>query len=1377
MPRPKGQRHDRQGTAVTVRRRRNASGAGEQARRRHAWLELVQTSGPFLTLPVVNRTWPNGLAAVATEIRAELRARVARMQADNGASRHRLIEFVLRNVLDWDGHLLLDATVPDKLAELVVEHGQTVRPDFAFYVDGQANCGNETPGAVSCDDSANDAEEHETGTGTQYRLLGVYAPWGSHPLARTTFGSWTASPAERLAVLLRARDVPIGLVTDGRWWAIVWAPRGDTTGVAVFDASLFSEEPDSLAAFIALLERRRFLGVPDADTLPALLDESLDAAEEVTETLGAQVREAVELLVVTLDALDADSGRTLLADVSNDDLYAAAVTVLMRVVFCLFAEERRLLPSDDDRYAAGYGVGQLVETLEREAGLAGEQALEHRTRAWHRLLALSRAIHSGVAHEDLRMPAYGGSLFDPDRFSWLEGRSDGGRPTGTGRPAAVDDRTVLRMLRAVQYVEVGGERRRLTFRTLDVEQIGYVYEGLLELEVRTADEVILGMVRPKSWPKHVKTACEVPLSEARMFWESLPRRPTMAEWVAERSGWSKARLEKIFTNPAADQRRAERREALSRVIGANAELAEQIDPFLAVLRYDERGLPAVTLPGGRYVAPSSRRAATGTHYTPRQLAEDVASNALEPLVYRPGPNQTADRATWRLRPSSELLELRVADIAMGSGAFLVAACRYLADRLLEAWQAEGRADALRATDRTGRRLSADATAEQVLLDARRLVVEHCLYGVDVNPLAVEMGKLSLWLITMDVERPFDFLDDRLACGDSLLGLCAADQLENLHVDAAAGRKLHENALDFAAGWRPLLAEAADIRRQITSNPVRTIRDAEHKARLLGDARQLTERLTVVADAVTATGLRVAAAKAKEQRAAFVDLALRVGVALADGKTALRHRTHEELNAGKREATDDRRPLHWPLAFPEVLVDSVEPGFDAIIGNPPFLGGQKVSGTYGDDYLAWLQTWDGHGVKGSADLVARFVLRAQRLLSDRGQLGYVAVNTLSQGATLDVGLLQAVERGLTIRRATSSHPWPAKTANLEIVEVWASAAPVESDGLRCLDSEKVPAIGADLEPLGRVAGRPQRLAGNDDRAFIGSYVLGLGFTMSPEQASELIERDSRNADVLQPYVIGQDLNQRPDCSASRWVINFHDWPLDHAEKYSAVIDIVRDRVKPERDRNNRANYRDFWWRYAEHRPGLYETIADLDHVLALSLVSNVIMPTRVPTDAVFAHKCCVFALNDFASLSLLSSSVHAAWVIRYSSTMRTDINYSPSDVFDTLPRPESTPELDKLGRRLDEDRRALMLGRAWGLTTTYNHVHDPADHDPEIAHLRDLHTESDYAVLAAYGWSDLDPQIGHHQTKIGTRWTFSKKARTELLDRLLAENRRRHAAQQ
>jgi hypothetical protein len=1330
-------------------------------------------------MPVVQRVFPDGLPPVPSAQRAKVGALTADTLDSHGAARHALITTVLRDVLDWQHHLRIDAEIPDNLAELVPEYGLLIRPDFGFYAEDADDEGDaQDPGEGEDDETADTDEEgtyserdldaalpggSATGRGP-WKLLGNYLPWGTHPLARTTIGGWAASGVERLAVLLRARDVPIGVVTNGRWWALVWAPRGGTTGAAVWDAGWFSGDPVSLRALVALLHRSRFLAVTTGDRLPALLHESLQRQEEVTETLGRQVREAVEMLAGTLDRLDRESGGRLLDGVSEDEFFSGVVTLMMRIVFLLFAEERRLLPSDDDLYITGYGAGQLVEQLEQQASLAGEQALEHRTAAWHRLLALSRAVFAGVAHEDLRLPAYGGGLFDPDRYPWLEGRRPN-ESAAEARPPAVDDRTLLRMLRAVQYVQISGERRRLTFRALDVEQIGYVYEGLLELEVRTATEVVLGLARPTRWPRKIKHDCEVRLADATAHQEN----GTLATWLAERTSWSAAKIaERTASAATSDQRTA-----IARVLGADPGLVDAIAPLAEVLRYDERGLPAITMPGGRYVSRSSRRAATGTHYTPRSLAEEVAIGALEPLVYRPGPLDAADESTWQLRSSEEIKQLRVADIAMGSGAFLVAACRYLADRLVEAWRAEGRADALAARmHQASYRAGSDAEAEQVLLEARREIAEHCLFGVDINPLAVEMAKLSLWLITMDRERPFGFLDDRLVCGDSLLGLISLEQLEELHMDPAAGRRLHTGTLDFTSGWRTLLQRAAGLRRRITATPVTTIRDVEHKTRLLAEASGVSGTLSAVANAITATGLSAAGLRGRRSDSAFIGLSVKIANAVEDGPDDIREWADTLLQAGRPEGTVERATLHWPLAFPEVLADNSQPGFDAIIGNPPFLGGQKISGTLGEDYLAWLQRWDGNEIRGSADLAARFLLRVLRLLSCQGQLGLVTVNTLVEGATLRVGLDQATSRGLVIRAGRSSHAWPTASANLQIVEIWATQAPLAKGAMHWLDGEDVPAIGSDLQPYGRVRAARRHLAENLGISFAGTTVLGLGFTLTPDEMDTLIRRNPRNAAVIQSYVIGKDLNQRPDCSASRWIINFRDWSLDRAEEYPDCLEIVSRLVKPRRDRNNRDTYREFWWRYAEHRPGLYAAIDGLSHVLAFAQVSSTVMPVRVPTGQVFDQQCVVFALSDFASLAMLSSNAHMVWVIRFASTQETRIRYTPSDVFATLPRPSPTAELHELGAGLDRARRELMLGRWWGLTTTYNHVHDPDCNDPAVQDLRDIHVAIDEAVMRAYGWEDLDLKIGHHPTKIGIRWTVSKEARFELLDRLLEENLQR-----
>jgi hypothetical protein len=359
------------------------------------------------------------------------------------------------------------------------------------------------------------------------------------------------------------------------------------------------------------------------------------------------------MLVDRLDDLDRQAEGTVLAGVSDDDLYAGVVTVMMRVLFLLFAEERRLLPSDDDRYEAGYSVGRLVDQLEQRA-IHGEQTLEYRSGAWHRLLAVARALHRGVAHEDLRLPPYGGDLFDPDRYPWLEGRD--------GRPPRVDDLTVLRMLEAVQYVRLRGERRRLSFRAFDVEQIGYVYEGLLELEVRTATEPVIKLL-----PQGKKGIAFVGLSGALGALEDLDT-SAATTYVGEKKGTAARRKSAgRWLSQAVPLATAT---GLREALGADGDRLGALAPLV---RRDDRDRPAITRTGGRYVAPSTRRASTGAHYTPRSLAEEIVRHTLEPLVYRPGAVDTLDSGQWVLRPSTDLLALRVVDIAMGSGAFLVAA--------------------------------------------------------------------------------------------------------------------------------------------------------------------------------------------------------------------------------------------------------------------------------------------------------------------------------------------------------------------------------------------------------------------------------------------------------------------------------------------------------------------------------------------------------------------------------------------------------------------------------------------------------------------------------------------------------------------------------
>jgi hypothetical protein len=1250
------------------------------------------------------------------------------------------ITFVLAELLEWGDALAQGPDTPEGYSISIPEHATSVQADFVF----------KSPDGI-------------------VKLLGVVLPPGTSPTARIP-GGWAATHADRLAILLRRHEVELGIATDGRWWGLVWAPPEGVTSATVWDGALWLEERETLAAFRSLLERRRFLGVPETETLPALLAAGLEQQEEVTETLGRQVRQAVEMLVEAIGRAGRHGGpaEALLASIEPAEVYHAAVSVMMRLLFLLFAEEKLLLPADVDLYIRSYSAGRLVESLRDEANLDGEEGLEHRTAAWQRLLSLFRAVHRGMGHDQLRIPAYGGVVFDPDQHPWLEGRGEGSDGDGV---LPIDDRTVLHALEALQYVRIKDERRRLTFRTLDVEQIGYVYEGLLGYDAERAIEPVVGLVGKAG------EEAEITLSELESIAANIGD-------LADRMGISEARIGRLLAQPGDLHR-----EQLLRVsCSGDDALVDRVRPHANLLRSDLRGLPVIIPAGGLYVTVSPRRRLSGTHYTPRDLAERVVERALEPLVYSPGPLETDERATWRLRSSAEILGLNVVDIAMGSGAFLVASCRYLAARLVEAWADEG--DVRAVTHLTGgQSVPTDPEDDGVMIDARRQVIEHCLYGGDINPMAVEMAKLSLWLVSLSRERPFSFLDDRLTCGDSLLGLTSFDQLRTLHLDPVrARRRAGERGYDIWGDVKSRLERVEALRSGISERPLVDIKDAEVKARMLEEAHVTARPLAVLADSMVGVALASAGGHG-ELEDGLLGLAQTAREVLAgtddasdvDTLIEVAARARYQLNLDRPVGAFARKPTHWPLVFPEVFEAG---GFDAVVGNPPFLGGKKVTGAFGVAYREFLIRHVAEGSRGSADLLAYFLLTAFRLLNERGQTGLIGTNTISQGDTREVGLDHVVADGAVIRAAVKTAKWPTRTVNLEYSIVWATPWRIGDDVGRYLADRRVSGISSSLDAVDGTSTKPYRLEANKGKSFIGSYVLGMGFTMLPERARELIDQDPRNAEVLFPYVNGEDLNSRPDSSGSRWVINFFDWPLDKAEAYPDCLGIVENLVRPQRQRRRedgsfalRRPLPERWWIYADKRPALYRTIEGMDRVLAIALTSKVVLPVRVPTGQVFSHATGVFAYTDGGHLALLSSAFHYWWAITYASTMRSDLRYTPSDVFETFPQPEITQRLHSSGETLDTFRHGLMQRAGLGLTDLYNQVHDPEVNDREIVEVRDLHAEIDAAVAEAYGWNDL--QLGHHcrETEQGSRFTISDEAREEVLNRLLQLNHSRRAEEQ
>ena len=1089
-------------------------------------------------------------------------------------------------------------------------------------------------------------------------------------------------------------------------------------------------------------------------------------------------------------------------------LYEAALTVMMRLVFLLSAEERGLLRLGDPVYDEAYAVSTLCESLREQADRHGEEVLSYRHDAWVRLLSLFRAVFGGIRHEALLLPAYGGSLFDPDVYPFLEGRPHGSYwRDAPARPLPVDNRVILHMLESLQFLR---DRRttgrdeavRLSFRALGVEQIGHVYEGLLDRTAARADDELLGLAAGQQGEPFLSlTEAETLMRQGE---DALLRR--LADLPHSQKGALQKRLrgdaprgrggrQGSLLAEAETQAEAERQRArLHLACDGDAALTARILPFVGLLRRDSFDMPVVIPAGGLYVTAGSQRRDTGTHYTPRPLTELIVAATLEPHVYD-GPAEGLPRAQWRLRSPDALLSLKVCDMSMGSGAFLVQACRYLAERLLEAWNHTPPASPL------------PEDAEERAALARRMVADRCLYGVDNNPLAVEMAKLSLWLITLQKERPFTFLDHALRCGDALLGIVNAQQLEDFSLTPEKG------SLVFGStDMRKAVRAAREARDALERLPSDTPLNVERKAACLAEAEAHVARLRLRADALILAALRVRGKLEEDARYQLVDKLLHP--AFCHGADALARWLEEERRAllrGGGTATTEKaadanpgltRPLHWALEFPEVF-EREDPGFDALVGNPPFLGSQRMREALGNAYREYLVEVLAGGQRGQADLVAYFFRRAAQLTRAGGDFGLIATNTLAQGDTREAGLLALEQAGCRIRAAWPDMPWEgnATVCTSQVVIRTPGARPY--DGPVLLDGHPVEAVSSFLK-AGEEDWEARPLTENAGIAFQGSIVLGDGFLADEEQARRWIAEDARNAAVLFPYLNGEDLTSSPEQAPSRWVINFWDWYEETARQYGQPFQQIYRDVLPVRQRlggNPTAEGRKkFWWRYGRDAKALYHALGrgdvfarhpkgwkafpPLQRVLVIARVSKHGTFSFVPNRYIMSEATCVFASEDAAVFGLLQSSLHQAWTRKMSSTLETRLRYTPSSAFDTFPRP-AADRLDGLrdcAERLHALRAAVMRREDIGLTKLYNALHDAESRLPDVEALRAAHAELDRLAAAAYGWDDLDMdhafrQVAYLPENDRTRHTIAETTRLEILRRLSALNRERYEAEQ
>ena len=918
----------------------------------HEWLNLIEVSGPFLAAPVLREVLPQGLEALTSgrpqRLRSaydEWRDAVDADDADLPAIHSAWIDEVLQSALEVDDQVLRRAAaLPDRLKVSLPEHGVTIAPDLVIV--------NPTLGDAPL------------------LLVQLYEPDTDLDATRNYDGLAT-TPGDRMVVLLRAVGCPVGLVTNGERWMLVHAPAGSVASFASWYARLWGQEPETLRAFVSLLGVRRFFG-PEAERLPALFERSLKHQDDVTDALGEQVRRAVEVLVQSLDRADQDRNRDLLHDVDPKELYEAGLTVMMRLVFLLAAEERGLLLLGDPRYDAFYALSSLRMQLRADT----EEILERRRSAWSRLLALFRGVYGGIDHPLLRLPAMGGSLFDPDRYPFLEGRKKGTNwRSDPAEPLPIDDRTVLLLLEAIQTFE----GRTLSYRALDVEQIGHVYEGLLERTVQRVDDVTLEL-EGSAKAKNARVALGE-IESARLDGGS-----RIVDLLKQRSERSEPAIRNAICREP-DERVAAR---LLTVCRGDVALRDRILPYAELLRTDPWGYPLVHHAGAFVVVLGADRRESGTHYTPKSLTEKIVEETLTPIVYR-GPAEGAAREDWKLKSAEELIDLKVCDPAMGSGAFLVQACRWLADRLVEAWydletsggqiDDEGRIRA--ANDTAGFEPLSRDTEERAIL-ARRLIAERCLYGVDKNPLAVELAKLSLWLTTLAKGRPFGFLDHNLRSGDSLLGIYDIRQLIELDLTPKGKGQLPL----FGQSIRRAVDEAISLRTRLRSVTIRDIQDVETMVGLDQESRKKIEFPKSIADALV--GIEISETKIgtistrRKVLASAADKAASPG----DGSWILLKKQSALDLAHETTSGFPRNPFHWPLEFPEVFF-SERKGFDSLVANPPFVDSEAMTkySPIDRDFLS--KNYE--CTKGNWDLFVAFIERALALTNSLGSTSLLSPN--------------------------------------------------------------------------------------------------------------------------------------------------------------------------------------------------------------------------------------------------------------------------------------------------------------------------------------------------------------------------------------------------
>ena len=822
---------------------------------------------------------------------------------------------------------------------------------------------------------------------------------------------------------LRAGGEHLALVTNGRQWRLVFAGL-DYDASCEWDSELWFEEGElapQVTALRTLLCPGLWTPTEEGGASPLLqaIRDTRKGQADLSEVLGERVREAVEMLVQghgeALKELAAGGEE----GVTPADIYRAACRVAMRAVVILFAESRDLLPRGNAVYHEGYGLNGLFGQLERRA--ARGDGLSEVFGGWPRVVALFQLVSDGSHHPDIPVTAYGGELFAPGRREAEDGVSRALHvfETACFGGDVLPDRDVYRMLRLLTRTKARIRQGRggmwvtvpVDFSDLSSEYIGIVYEGLLDYELKTAPEgdpvVFLAVGHRPALP--LSRLEEMDDKALRGLFEKFKKDTSEDDGPTDTDQPEEAlEAEDDLSDPGSElpesvedarlrnrtraeewARRAVEVARLVKKPGGRLTPERRLDYDRKLGEMARKLVNQVVLPGEWYLARwGGTRKGSGSFYTRPGLAVPTVQRTLRPLAYDPPDGLSPEKARhappaeWTPKLPEQILTLKVCDPACGSGSFALAALRFLTEALYTSLlrhrriEAEGNRSLVwllgmqDGESGDGERLSdeqipctPDAEDFEPRLKARlrRHVVERCIYAVDLDPLAVELCRLSLWIETMDRELPFGFLDHKIKRGNALVGAWF-DQFQ--HYPAMAwknregGDKGHSNGVNFEKNARGKAIKTfhkdqltPDMKRFLEGRTLFQEDLLEAAARAHDDAIEVLaymHELPIHDAAERADVYRKDLLGSKEWQSLKEAMDLwcacwfwpadeiehaPLPTSFADPST--------ETRAVAREVAARHLFFHWELEFPDVLREAGA-GFDAVLGNPPWDVAKPVS---------------------------------------------------------------------------------------------------------------------------------------------------------------------------------------------------------------------------------------------------------------------------------------------------------------------------------------------------------------------------------------------------------------------------------------------------